>query len=369
MLNEFLIDLRQLVECESPTEDLPACQKVIELAANILRKQTNSAAQIRSENGRPVLWWGTNNPKIVLLCHLDTVWPIGSFDPVWKETDDQIFGPGIYDMKSGFLQAVYAIAQLSKQNKPSTDMTNLALIATTDEETGSETSKRLIAEISKTAEYVLVFESSYMDGQVKTARKGTSMYQIKVIGKAAHAGLEPEKGINATVEIAKLVEVITKLADPKSGTSVVPTVLKSGTTTNTVPDSAVLDVDCRSFQMKELQRIDTQIRKLSSPSAQVSVTGGINRPPLEEVSTSKLFEKLNNALTNSGLPKVKSAAVGGASDGNLAAAAGAQVLDGLGAIGSGAHAKSEHILKSRIESQINMTALLLIELMSESKTK
>lgn len=359
MLNEFLKDLRQLVECESPTSDLIACQKVIEQSANILRNKVNKAAEIRQHNGRPILWWGSNNPKILLLCHLDTVWPVASFNPVWRETGDQIYGPGIYDMKAGFLQAVYALSNLEKNGDKLTD---IALIATTDEETGSETSKQLIQDISRNAKYVLVFEASYMDGQVKTARKGTSMYQIKVIGKSAHAGLEPEKGINATVEMAKLIESIVKLENSEKGTTVVPTVLKAGTTTNTIPETAVLDVDCRSFQMKELERVDTQIRNLSSKNAKVEISGGINRPPLEEASSLKLFEKLNSTLTKSGLPKVKSAAVGGASDGNLAAAAGAQVLDGLGAVGSGAHANSEHILKSKIESQINMTTLFIREL-------
>ena len=208
----------------------------------------------------------------------------------------------------------------------------------------------------------MVFEASYQDGQVKTARKGTSMYKIKVIGKAAHAGLEPENGINATVEISKLINQIIQLADSKSGTTVVPTVLQSGTTTNTVPEVATLDIDCRSFEMKQLQRIDSEIRKLQSSSAKVEVSGAINRPPLEEQNSKQLFQILNNKLKSVGKSEVLSAAVGGASDGNLAAAAGAQVLDGLGAVGHGAHAKTEHILKSKIESQIEMAKLLIQEL-------
>ena len=359
MLNNFLTDLKNLVECESPTDDLVACQKVIETAAKIVENRTKVLPEIKSVEGRPVLWWGAKQPTTVLLCHLDTVWPIGSFKPVWQESGDQIFGPGIYDMKAGFLQAVYALAN-SKEIKDLTQ--KVALIATSDEETGSETSKKLIADISKVAKYVLVFEASYQDGQVKTARKGTSMYKIKVIGKAAHAGLEPEKGINATVEISKLINQIIELADSKSGTTVVPTVLQSGTTTNTVPEVATLDIDCRSFEMKQLQRIDSEIRKLQSSSAKVEVSGAINRPPLEEQNSKQLFQILNNKLKSVGKSEVLSAAVGGASDGNLAAAAGAQVLDGLGAVGHGAHAKTEHILKSKIESQIEMAKLLIQEL-------
>ena len=351
-----LIDIQRLVECESPTEDLTACNQVVDLAVEIANNLLKTSAEKINENGRPVFWWGTKNPKILLLCHLDTVWPKGSFQPTWKIEADTATGPGVFDMKAGFVQALYAVSQI----KGAQD--NVALVATTDEETGSATSKALIERLAKTVQAVLVFEAS-LDGKVKTGRKGTAMYQVCVTGKAAHAGLEPEKGINATTELAKLVMQISALENPEFGTTAVPTVMQSGTTTNTVPALAKLDIDVRSFTMAELNRIDKSIKGLSSQVAKVEVTGGINRPPLEITSTKELYEKLEKVAKDLGLAPIGNASVGGASDGNLAAAAGAKVLDGLGAVGMGAHAPGESIRISTIEERIKLTAAFINELL------
>lgn len=351
-----LSDIQRLVECESPTEDLAACGEVITLAVEIANKLLNNKAEQITENGRPVFWWGTKNPKILLLCHLDTVWPTGSFTPTWQINGDKATGPGVFDMKTGFIQALYALVGIENAER------KVALVATTDEETGSATSKDLITKLSKGADAVLVFEAS-LDGKVKTGRKGTAMYQIKVTGLAAHAGLEPEKGINATTEIAKLVLQISALENPKFGTTAVPTRMKSGTTTNTVPAIATLDIDVRSFTSAELERIDKSIKNLKSDIAKVEITGGINRPPLEESSTMALYEKLEAVAASMGFAKIGSASVGGASDGNLAAAAGAKVLDGLGAEGHGAHAPSEFIKISTLEPRIKLIHAFINELL------
>ena len=288
----MLEDLRALVECESPTEDLAACRKVIALANNLSKKITGTSAEIFDENGRPIFWLGSKNPKVVLLCHLDTVWPIGSFSPLWEVKGDIARGPGCYDMKAGFLQALYAMKEL--------DQKEVALIATTDEETGSETSRPLIEKVSKGASAVLVLESA-IDGKVKVGRKGTAMYRITIHGRASHAGLEPEKGINATVEIAKIVDHLIKMANPKTGTTVVPTLMKSGTTTNTVPALATLEVDARSFQVAEMERVEREIKSLKTihPEARIEISGGINRPPLEERATKELFNLCEKAGKNS----------------------------------------------------------------------
>ena len=351
-----LIDIQRLVECESPTEDLASCNQVVDLAVEIANKLLKTPATKIDENGRPVFWWGAKNPKILLLCHLDTVWPKGSFQPTWKIEADIATGPGVFDMKAGFIQALYAVSQVSGAQE------NVALVATTDEETGSATSKELIERLAKTAQAVLVFEAS-LDGKVKTGRKGTAMYQVVVTGKASHAGLEPEKGINATTELAKLVMQIAALENPEFGTTAVPTVMQSGTTTNTVPALAKLDIDVRSFTISELNRIDKSIRALSSDIAKVEVTGGVNRPPLETSSSMELYEKLEKVAKDLGLSQIGHASVGGASDGNLAAAAGAKVLDGLGAIGMGAHAPSESIKISTIEERIKLTTAFINELL------
>jgi glutamate carboxypeptidase len=351
-----IVDIQRLVECESPTEDLVACNQIVNLAVEIAGQVLKTKAENISENGRPVFWWGSKKPKIVLLCHLDTVWPKGSFQPTWKVNGDIATGPGVFDMKAGFVQALYALANVDDAKD------KIALIATTDEETGSIDSKNLIIRVSKDAEAVLVFEAS-LDGKVKTGRKGTSMYQIYVTGRASHAGLEPEKGINATTELAKLVMQITALENKEFGTTVVPTVMQSGTTTNTVPALAKLDIDIRSFSILELTRVDKAIKSLTSDVAGVEVTGGINRPPLETVNTTDLYVKLEKVAKDLGLPEVGSASVGGASDGNFAAAAGAKVLDGLGAIGSGAHALTESIVISSVEPRIKLTTAFINELL------
>jgi glutamate carboxypeptidase len=349
-------DIQRLVECQSPTQDLAACVKVVELAVEISAQVLEVPAKLVTENGRPVFWWGAEKPKIVLLCHLDTVWSHNSFSPTWQIDGDSAKGPGILDMKAGFIQAMYALKGVAgAQSK-------VALIATTDEETGSDTSKELVERLAKGADAVLVFESA-IDGKVKTGRKGTAMYQISVTGKAAHAGLEPEKGINATTELAKLVLQITDLANPAFGTTVVPTVMQAGTTTNTVPAEAKLDIDIRSFTMAELQRVDTAIKALRSPVAKVDVTGNIRRSPLEIASTKELYEKLEVVAKRLGMPEIGHASVGGASDGNFAAAVGAKVLDGLGAVGVGAHAPTESIIISTIEPRIKLISAFITELL------
>ena len=175
----MLAALEALVKLESPTEDLEACQDVVRLASDIATRVLGTPAEIREVNGRPVFWWGANNPEVVVLAHLDTVWPKGSFTPLWKVEGTKATGPGIFDMKAGFIQGLYAMKGITG---------SAALVATTDEETGSATSKEFIKQISAQAKAVLVLEAS-LNGMVKTGRKGTAMYQIKIHGKASHAGL------------------------------------------------------------------------------------------------------------------------------------------------------------------------------------
>ena len=311
MSAEMLKDLQALVEVESPTEDLDACVLVLEKANEITTRLIGRAARIIQEKGRPVYWLGSENPDVVLLAHLDTVWPIGSFAPLWKVEGDVVRGPGIYDMKAGFIQALYAMQHL--------DLNRVALIATTDEETGSATSRELIENVSKKAKAVLVLESA-IDGKVKIGRKGTSMYKITIHGRAAHAGLEPEKGVNATVEMAAIINTLVSLGNKEFGTTVVPTVMNSGTTTNTVPALATLDIDCRSFTLAEMQRVQSAIKNLTPihPDAKIEVVGGINRPPLETTSTQSLYEKCEAVAKRLGMAPLGSASVGGASDGNFA---------------------------------------------------
>ena len=353
----MLADLEAIVKLESPTEDLQACRDVIALADQIATRILGTPAEIREVNGRPVFWWGSQNPDVVVLAHLDTVWPKGSFKPLWQVEGNAARGPGVFDMKAGFIQALYAMKGITA---------GAALVATTDEETGSATSKEFIKEISAKAKTVLVLEAT-LNGKVKTGRKGTAMYQVKIHGKASHAGLDPEKGINATIEIAHAVLAIAALQNPEHGTTVVPTTLHAGNTTNTVPDLAVLDIDIRSYSMADLQRVDAAIKALKAvnPGCRYEITGGFNRPPLETSSTMALYERAEKVAKELGMPPLGHASVGGASDGNFAAAAGAQVLDGLGAIGDGAHATHEWVDITTLEDRSKLLHALIKDLLNE----
>ncbi|MSZ59288.1 MAG: M20/M25/M40 family metallo-hydrolase, partial [Actinobacteria bacterium] len=299
-------------------------------------------------------WWGDLNPEIVLLTHLDTVWPIDSFAPIWEIKDNRITGPGVFDMKAGFIQALYALRGVSG---------SVALIATTDEESGSHSSKKLIEDLSRNARAVLVFEAS-VDGAVKIGRKGSADFKVTVTGKAAHAGLEPEKGINASTELSQLVLQIAKLENPEFGTTVVPTTMTSGSTTNTVPALASVDIDVRSYKAVELNRISAALKALvpQNLEAKITVTGQINRPPLELTSTQSLFERAKEVNAGLGRPPLVGVSVGGVSDGNFAAAVGAPTLDGLGAIGGGAHAQGEWVKADSIDSQITFINALITDL-------
>ena len=355
-LSPMLAAIEALVKCESPSEDIDACRSVVALASDIATRVLGTPAQIKEIEGRPVFWWGSERPKILVLAHLDTVWPIGSFTPLWSVDGDVVRGPGVFDMKAGFVQALYALKGIEGE---------VALVATTDEEIGSHKSKNLIKDLSESADAVLILEAS-LDGKVKTGRKGTAMFQISVHGKAAHAGLEPEKGVNATTEISHVVLALAALENSEHGTTVVPTLLKSGTTINTVPDLAVLEIDARSFSQDDLIRVDNAVKNLKAtiPGARIEVAGGLHRPPLQPASTAELYSIAEKVAAEIGMSPLGSAEVGGASDGNFAAAAGARVLDGLGAVGGGAHAANEWVSLSSIEQRSAFLHALIKELLA-----
>lgn len=353
----YLADIERLVRIESPSDDRAALDALLKEASAICSEVLGNAGEISEVNGSPILWWGAKKAEILLLIHLDTVWPKGSFLPLWQVDGDRITAPGSFDMKAGFVQAVHALKGITG---------SVAMLCTTDEEIGSHASRGLIEESSRNARAVLVLEAS-INGAVKTGRKGTADFIIEVHGRASHAGLEPEKGINATTEMAHLIVEIEKIAessDPKFQTTAVPTVLTSGTTTNTVPALARLVVDCRSFALSELKRIEDALHQLKPqhPDASIVISGGINRPPLQPESTKALFERAKRVHAELGRGELLGVAVGGASDGNFAAATGVPTLDGLGAIGGNAHAAGEWISAKGVGSQIEFLHALLKDL-------
>ena len=224
---------------------------------------------------------------MLVLGHHDTVWPLGSLAThPWSVEGGVVRGPGCFDMKAGLAMAFHALADLD-------DRDGVTLLVTGDEEIGSPTSRALIEEEAREASAALVLEASADGGALKTARKGVSLYDVRVLGRAAHAGLEPERGVNATLELAHQALVVSALAEPARGTTVTPTVMRAGTTTNTVPAEGSFAVDVRVRTLDEQERVDAAMRSLRTvvPGASLEITGGPNRPPLEAAASAALFER------------------------------------------------------------------------------
>ena len=347
----MVADLAALVLAESPSSDLAAVDACADVLAEMGERHLGRAPERIRIGGRQHLRWAFGRePKIMLLGHFDTVWPLGTLAELpWSVTDTVATGPGVFDMKAGLVQLFHALAEL-----PSLD--GVVVLLNSDEEIGSPTSRALIEDHARRVDAVLVLEAA-ADGAVKTARKGMSLYCVEIEGRAAHAGLEPERGVNAVEELAAQVRAVVGLADPVAGTSVVPTVVSGGTTTNTVAAQAKLWCDVRMWSTLEQERIDRSIRALEPVLAgsRISVTGGPNRGPLEAASSEKLFFLAHQVSRESGLGMLRDCAVGGASDGNFTAGVGTPTLDGLGAVGGGAHATTEHV---EIDQMIPRATLL-----------
>lgn len=353
----MLEQLASLVEVESGSSDIEgvrACASVIEKLGHDL---TGAEAEVvHAEGGRVHLVWrfGASPTKVLLVGHFDTVWPRGTVAR-WPFTvnGDEATGPGAFDMKAGIVQMFHSLADVRRSGP----LDGVTAVLTSDEETGSQTSRQLIEGLAAGASAALVLEPSADGGALKIARKGTSMYQVKVEGRAAHAGLEPEKGANATVELAHQVLAVNTLGRPDIGTTVTPTVASAGTTTNTVPAEAVLDVDVRAESTEEQQRVDAAMRALTTqiPGTRLVIGGGPNRAPLHKEVSAELFRLAAQVARDLGLGDLPGVAVGGGSDGNLTAGIGVPTLDGLGAVGGKAHGEGEWV---HVPSMAPRSALL-----------
>ena len=357
---DLLNGVRTLVEVESPSSDLESCRSCVSTAARIVGEWLGTPATIREHGGRPVLQWGPQRPRVLLLGHLDTVWPMGTLQRIpWQVDGDRMRGPGVFDMKAGVIQAIGALSLLEADQQD-----GIGLLLTTDEEIGSGTSRDLIEDTARDSAAVLVLEPS-IEGDLKSARKGTSWYVVEIIGRAAHAGLDPEKGINSLVEAASLVSECVTWADPALGTTVSPTTARAGVTDNTIPDRAVVGIDVRAWSAEEQQRIDDLMRswRPAHPEAGVAIIGGgINRPAMEESTGRSLAALAASCATGLGLAPIASRAVGGASDGNFTAALGVPTLDGLGAVGDGAHADHEWASVSALADRTALVAAIVAAL-------
>jgi len=349
--------LGELVASESPSADVGALRRCADVTADLARRLLGFEADRLERGGRPHLRWSRGAPRVLLLGHFDTVWPAGSVAArPFAVRDGVATGPGAFDMKAGIVQGLFALAALGAPD-------GVALLLTSDEEIGAPTSRGLIEESARGLDAVLLLEPS-ADGALKVARKGSARYDVAVRGRAAHAGLEPERGVNALVELAAHVLGVAALADPAAGTTVTPAVAAAGTTTNTVPAAAHFSVDARAWTTGELERVDGAVRGLApiAAGAALEVAGGIDRPPLERSASTVLFARAQAHAAALGLDPLEGAEVGGGSDGNLTAALGVPTLDGLGAVGGGAHAEDEHVVVDRMPERAALVAALVAEL-------
>lgn len=348
----MLDDIERLVRCESPSHDRDAVKRSADIVADIGLRLLGAAPEQIVYDGRTHLRWRFGDSKrILVLGHHDTVWPVGSLAThPYGVRDGVLRGPGCFDMKAGVVMSLHAVAALD-------DRAGVTLLVTGDEEVGSPTSRRLIEEEARGCAAVFVLEASADGGALKTERKGVSLYDVKVTGRAAHAGLEPERGVSATVEAAHQVLVTAGLGDASAGTTVTPTVLRSGTTTNTVAAEASFAVDVRMRTAEEQDRVDAAMRALAPTvaGARIDVGGGPNRRPLSAYASEPLFARAVEVADRLGVARPTSAAVGGASDGNFTAGLGVPTLDGMGAVGGGAHADDEHVIVAELAPR---TALL-----------
>ncbi len=353
----LLDDLEALVAVESPSASDAATRAAADALDDLLLARLGTrGAWVGQERGH-LLWSGGGVPKVLLLGHVDTVWPAGTLARwPFEVSGDRATGPGCFDMKAGWVQGVHALAGLD-------DLEGVVLLATTDEEVGSPTSRELVEQTARGCAAVLVLEPS-AHGALKTGRKGVSNYELMVEGRAAHAGLEPEKGANAAIELAHQVLALAGVADADAGTTVTPTVVSAGTTTNTVPAAARVSIDVRALHAAEQQRVDAALRAFVArvPGCRLVLTGGVNRPPLAPPSSSALFRRAQQLTADLGLPALQGVHVGGASDGNFTAGMGVPTLDGLGAVGDGAHAEGEHVLVAAMEPRARLVRALVADL-------
>lgn len=355
-LEAMLGDIEQLVSVESPSHDLAAIAASASAVAAVISRRLGSAPDIvDSPAGPHVHFRSAGEPRVLLVGHHDTVFPLGALAArPFTVADGRATGPGVFDMKGGIVVGVHALASLA-------DASGVELLITSDEEVGSGASRALIEERAHACGAVLVLEPSADGGALKIGRKGVGTFEVTVTGRAAHAGLEPENGVNALVEAARQVLDVTALAAPDVGTTVTPTIASAGTADNVVPAGAKLRIDVRVTSMDEARRIEAAMAALTphDPSASIMVSGSINRPPMAENASAGLLEAAQKAAANAGLAPVWGVSVGGGSDGNFTAAIGVPTLDGLGVVGGGAHADHEWLDVASLPARATLLAALI----------
>ena len=363
-LDAMLVDLDALVSCESPSRDIDRLNSHAQLLSGLMERMLGSAPTlIDSPVGPHIHWRGGNDPKVLILGHHDTVHPAGTLARLPFAVRDGIAtGPGVFDMKAGIVQAIYAVASLE-------DSSQVEILLSADEEIGSHASRALIEERAIACGAVLVLEPSADGGALKIGRKGTGTITLSIEGRASHAGLEPEKGINSLVELAALIPQIVAIADESMGTTVTPTLASAGTADNVVPALTTCAVDVRVAVPTEKPRVEAAFAalRLQHPEARLVVGGQIGRPPMHESAAAGLFPIATAVAARVGISSLDGVVVGGGSDGNFTAAVGVETLDGLGAVGGGAHGDTEHVVVATMPHRAALLAGLCQELSSMAK--
>lgn len=362
--------LGKFVRCESPSLDKHAVDLFGELVASewqhrgakvrILR-QPKLGNHIRAE-----LSPGTSKPsgQIMVLGHLDTVYPLGTIGKMpFRVSEGRAFGPGTFDMKGGLVQALFAVDALRAVKIHR--RTRLVFFWNSDEEIGSHSSRRQIEAEARRSDFVFVLEPAFGPaGHLKTARKGVGSAEIIVTGRSAHAGIDPKSGVNAVHELALQIARLAKLNNPHRGITVQATVISGGTVSNVIPQNARAEVDIRYSRLADAKPLNRKLHSLKPilAGAKLEIRGGVNRPPLERSpAVGVLFALAKAKMTRMGLP-LDEASTGGGSDGNLTAGLGVPTLDGLGAVGNGAHSPREHVLIRALPERAALLAALLASL-------
>lgn len=362
--------LKRLVETESPSHDKASVDRLGAIVAEEARRLGAQVEIIPSQQtGDHVLarfhppYEAVSIPPsapILLLCHMDTVFPLGTIDRFpYREADEKIMGPGTLDMKAGIVIALAAIEEAGRSGLRRT----VVLLCTSDEETGSLTSREHIERLAKGSELVLVLEGGLVDGSLKTWRKGVGEFHVQTKGRAAHSGGDHEKGRNAIEEMAHQVIAIQKLTDYSSQTTLNVGVIRGGTVSNVVPEEAHIQVDVRVMQPGEWERLEIKMGQLKPvlDGTSIEISGSLNRPPMPFDSTMKAtFAKARSIAAQIGM-ELKAGGTGGASDANFVAPLGIPVLDGLGAVGEGYHSDREYIFADSLGERAKLVAALLRE--------
>jgi glutamate carboxypeptidase len=355
--------VRELVLCESPSTDREALDACAGLLAQRL---VESAASVRRLPGAPtadhvLAEWPGHGPPVLLIGHFDTVWPVGQLArmPV-EERDGRLHGPGVLDMKAGLAIGITAaravVASIDEARRP-----RIRLLATSDEEVGSATSRAAIEALARESAAVLVLEPALPGGAVKTARKGVGEFEVDAHGVSAHAGANPGAGASAITEIAHQILAIHALNDPARGLTLNAGVVQGGTRSNVVAERARAVIDVRISHLADAAEIERTLRALGPVDSRVrlKVTGGINRPPMERTAGVAALYALARGVSQAMGRDLAEGATGGASDGNFTAALGVPTIDGLGALGDGPHALHEHVIVNELAPRAALVAGLI----------